>query len=63
MDPLTVLREFVIANDLESVVEVGDRFQFGDRYSFPKVRSSYVSGGAAMCAVLTVCCAVRGHCC
>ena len=49
MDPLTVLREFVIANDLESVVEVGDRFQFGDRYSFPKVRSSYyVSGVCAL---------------
>ena len=38
MDPLTVLREFVLGNDLGSVAEVGDRFNFGDRYSFPKVR-------------------------
>ena len=34
-----MLREFVSSNDLASVVEAGERFQFGDRYSFPKVRS------------------------
>ena len=33
-----MLREFVSSNDLASVVEAGERFQFGDRYSFPKVR-------------------------
>lgn len=38
MDPLSVLREFVSSNDLASVMEAGERFQFGDRYSFPKVR-------------------------
>lgn len=39
MDPLTVLREFVIDKRLDDVTESedGKRIHFGDRYSFPKV--------------------------
>ncbi len=39
MDPLAVLRGFVIDKNLDQVVESpdGSRIQFGDRYSFPKV--------------------------
>lgn len=40
MDPLTVLREFIIDKKLDDVTESedGKRIHFGDRYSFPKVR-------------------------
>lgn len=39
MDPLTVLRDFVIRKRLDDVTESedGKRIHFGDRYSFPKV--------------------------
>ena len=39
MDPLTVLREFIIDKKLDDVTESedGKRINFGDRYSFPKV--------------------------
>ena len=35
MDPLALLREFMLKQELDSVTKVGDRVVFGDRYSFP----------------------------
>ena len=39
MDPLALLRESCIAGTLGSISETDDRIQFGNRYSFPKVRA------------------------
>jgi Paf1 complex subunit CDC73 N-terminal len=36
MDPLTLLRDYNIKGQLESVVTRGDRIEFGDSFSFPK---------------------------
>ncbi|KAL3133393.1 hypothetical protein ABBQ38_007261 [Trebouxia sp. C0009 RCD-2024] len=36
MDPLSALREFMIAGRLDEVVTTGDRIQFADKYSFGK---------------------------
>ncbi|KAA6425633.1 MAG: PAF1 complex [Trebouxia sp. A1-2] len=45
MDPLSALREFVVAGRLQEVVAKGDRIQFGDKYSFAKrAPTSYQSG-------------------
>ncbi|KAI8564383.1 hypothetical protein RHMOL_Rhmol03G0177200 [Rhododendron molle] len=35
MDPLSVLRDYAIRNDLDSIVRVNDDFRFGSDYSFP----------------------------
>lgn len=35
MDPLSVLREYTMRPDLESIKQVGDEFRFGDEYRFP----------------------------
>ncbi|CAL8463246.1 g2780 [Coccomyxa elongata] len=46
MDPLTVLRDFVIHKRLDNITESedGKRIHFGDRYSFPKdVATAYKS--------------------
>jgi len=51
-----VLREFVLGNDLGSVAEVGDRFNFGDRYSFPKVQTvlcDHITSGWGRCSART----------
>ena len=47
-----MLREFVTSNDLASVVEAGERFQFGDRYSFTKVRPELPSALLAWASAL-----------
>ena len=41
MDPLTVLRQYVMDGQLGNVVTAGDRINFGDKYSFP--RNSYTA--------------------
>ena len=44
MDPLTLLRDFVTQGHADQVQLVGDRVDYGGRYSFPKaVRTSYKS--------------------
>lgn len=35
MDPLTVLRDYAIRNDLDSITRVDDEFRFGSTHSFP----------------------------
>ncbi|KAI5070240.1 hypothetical protein GOP47_0015096 [Adiantum capillus-veneris] len=34
MDPLSILREYTMRSDLESIKQVGDEFLFGDEYRF-----------------------------
>jgi hypothetical protein len=41
MDPLTVLRQYVMDGQLGKVETAGDRINFGDKYSFP--RNSYTN--------------------
>ncbi len=36
MDPLSVLRDFIVSKQLDKVVVEGDRVHFGDQYSFSK---------------------------
>ncbi|KAM3233544.1 protein CDC73 [Capsicum annuum] len=35
MDPLTLLREYTIRNELHNIIRVGDDYRFGNDYSFP----------------------------
>ncbi|KAM7462818.1 hypothetical protein LguiA_030939 [Lonicera macranthoides] len=35
MDPLSVLRDFTIRNQLDSITQVGDHYRFGTDYTFP----------------------------
>lgn len=35
MDPLTLLREYTIRNELHKIVRIGDDYRFGNDYSFP----------------------------
>ncbi|KAJ8563562.1 hypothetical protein K7X08_032014 [Anisodus acutangulus] len=35
MDPLTLLREYTIRNELHKIIRIGDDYRFGNDYSFP----------------------------